>query len=140
LAEPHPAEAYRIEPGKPIDWATQDASSAVDQSNRGVTVNRRLKVVSIIAALLLLVLTLGCGARSAQSDQNGNPAAPAGSLSASDILAKALATNPSTKSAKATFEANVTFDTDPAKPESTDTPRGNRGADRRQVPSFPGRM
>jgi hypothetical protein len=99
---------------KPIDWATQGASSAVDQSNGGATVNRRLTVVSIIIALLLAVLTLGCGARSAQSGQSGD-LAPAGSLSASDILAKALATNSSVKSAKATFEANVTFDTDPAK-------------------------
>lgn len=77
--------------------------------------NRRLTVVSIIVALLLLVLTLGCGARSAESGQNGNAVAPAGSLSASDVLAKALANNSSTKSAKATFEANVAFDTDPAK-------------------------
>ncbi len=77
--------------------------------------HKRLTVISIIVALLLVALTLGCGAASQGPGQGNGSAAAAGSLSASDILTKAVAASSSMKSGKVSFEANIAFDTDPAK-------------------------
>ena len=77
--------------------------------------HKRLTVVSIIVALLLVALTLGCGASSQAPGQGNDSTGAAGSLSASDILTKAVAANSTMKSGKIAFDANITFDTDAAK-------------------------
>ncbi len=77
--------------------------------------HKRSTVVSIIVALLLVALTLGCGVSSQAPGQGNDSTGAAGSLSASDILTKAVAANSTMKSGKIAFDANITFDTDAAK-------------------------